>query len=86
MAAVKPLPLSTETHQALLQLNSSEVAGLSRMVPALPVTYALQCADLCEDFHEDLQFHFSLGLNTLLVAPPPAPAHPSLPLSSAGDG
>jgi len=30
--------------------------------------YVLRCSDLCEDFEEDLQFHFSLGLNTLLVS------------------
>lgn len=54
----------------MLQLPSSEMAELSRMVPALPVTYVLQCSDLCEDFQEDLQFHFSLGLNSLLVYSP----------------
>jgi mitofusin len=56
-----------DTHQALLQLPSSELDGLSRMVPALAVTYVLQCSDLCKDFHEDLRFHFSLGLNALLA-------------------
>ena len=71
----------TETHQALLQLPSSEMAELSRMVPALPVTYVLQCSDLCEDFHEDLQFHFSLGLNSLLVVPP-LPLPPTPPLTA----
>ena len=62
------LPLS-ESHQVLLQLSSSELAQLGQRVPALQVSYALRCAELCEDFHEDLRFRFSLGLNTLLVFP-----------------
>ena len=40
---------------------------LSKCFRAPELTYVLRCSDLCEDFEEDLQFHFSLGLNTLLV-------------------
>ena len=57
-----------ESYQALLQLSSAELAQLGRLVPTPQVSYVLRCADLCEDFREDLQFHFSLGLNTLVVA------------------
>lgn len=57
----------TEKYQPLLQLSSSDLSQLRQMVPALHVSYLLHCADLCEDFSEDLQFHFSLGLNTFLV-------------------
>ena len=31
------------------------------------LSFVLRCADLCEDFQEDLHFHFSLGLSSVLV-------------------
>lgn len=57
----------TEKYQPLLQLSSSDLSQLKQMIPTLHISYLLHCADLCEDFSEDLQFHFSLGLNTVLV-------------------
>ena len=45
------------------------------MYTSIPITrshpelsYVMQCAELCEDFHEDLEFHFSLGITSLLVS------------------
>lgn len=58
---------NAEKYRPLLQLSSADLSQLGHMVPALQVSYLLNCADLCEDFSEDLQFHFSLGLNTFLV-------------------
>ena len=31
------------------------------------ITYVLCCADLCKDFKEDLEFHFSLGVHRMKV-------------------
>jgi mitofusin len=54
-----------DAHQELLQMSSSELERLREIVPGLQIHYSLQGAELCGDFQEDLQFHFSLGLNTL---------------------
>ena len=51
-------------------MSSSELERLREIVPGLQIHYSLQGAELCGDFQEDLQFHFSLGLNTLSVLPP----------------
>ena len=48
-------------------MSSSELERLRETVSGLQINYSLQCAELCGDFQEDLQFHFSLGLNTLSV-------------------
>ena len=60
--------LSLEAHQQFLQMSTTELERLRETVPQLQVNYTLQCAELCQHFQEDLQFHFSLGLNTLSVA------------------
>ena len=71
----------SEAHQQLLELGSSELERMGEMVPGVQVSYSLQCAELCHDFQEDLQFHFSLGLNSLSVynTLSPSPLHSPFP-------
>ena len=39
---------------------------LSHSHPEL--SYVMRCAELCENFHEDLEFHFSLSPITIMVS------------------
>jgi len=32
------------------------------------LSYVMQCAELCDDFHEDLEFHFFFGITNLMVS------------------
>ena len=59
----------SERYQELLQLSEDELSRFSQLVRPPELTYVLRCEDLCEDFKEDLDFHFSLfGLRSLLVS------------------
>jgi len=55
-----------DTYQELLQLPHDELSQFSPLVSHPELSYVMRCAELCEDFHEDLEFHFSLGISSLL--------------------
>ena len=60
---------SSDKYQELLQLPEDELSRFSQLVRPPELTYVLKCEDLCEDFKEDLDFHFNLfGLRSLLVS------------------
>ena len=49
----------------LFVLGAMRFILLSTRVPDL--NYKLRCSDLCADFKEDLEFHFSFGITALMV-------------------
>lgn len=55
-----------DSYQQLLQLSEKELTRYSQLVRQPELSFVLRCADLCEDFQEDLHFHFSLGLSSVL--------------------
>ena len=59
--------LPPDTYQSLLQLPENELSRFNQLVRPPQLSYVLKCADLTEDFSEDLEFHFSLGLGRLAV-------------------
>ena len=55
-------------YQKLLKLSDDDLSNFSLLVRPPSLTFIHSSADLCEDFKEDLMFHFSFfGLRNLLV-------------------
>eukprot|EP00731_Ephydatia_muelleri_P015298 Em0008g1018a len=54
------------TYQNLLALPQEEINKYTQLAGMPDLNYRLRCSDLCVDFKEDLDFHFSFGITSLM--------------------
>lgn len=62
------LPTPADKYQQLIQLSDDDRSRLSLLGRPPSLIFIHKCAELCEDFNENLDFHFTFfGLTKLLV-------------------